>query len=303
VASERERVRFWGIVAALVAATAAAYVLLLGPEPAAPPAPAPAAAVVPLTVAAISGEVTVLRGDVRTAAVPGATLREDDAIETQVGARVELDGGGYRVWLEEGGRFDVQEITAELARFRLASGLVSASVQEDARRTVEIEGAAGAVARTRGGELSVARSGDALAVGVRSGEAELSSAGSTVALRAGEQSTARAGGAPSRPAPLPASLLLKVSWPTIRTTNERRMVVAGRTTPGAIVVVGGERIEVRPDGHFMHVISLREGPQRLSARAHGVAGSATSEGPPVVLDTRAPDARFETRDLWVKPRK
>ena len=50
-------------------------------------------------------------------------------------------------------------------------------------------------------------------------------------------------------------------------------------------------------------VVLREGRQRLAARAHGVAGAATVEGPTVVLDTRAPDARFDTRDLWVSPRK
>ena len=61
--------------------------------------------------------------------------------------------------------------------------------------------------------------------------------------------------------------------------------------------------------HFRHALVqdaayaslLRD--QRLAARAHGVAGAATAEGPTVVLDTRAPDARFDTRDLWVSPRR
>jgi len=301
MASRRDRVGFWGLLALLALGTLAAYRWLLGPEPGTPPAAAAPAVAVPLTVAAVTGAVSVVRGGVRTPAALGVALQPDDAIETAAGARVELAGGGYRVSLEEGGRFDVQEITAELSRFRLASGLVSARVEDDPRRAVEIAGAAGAVARTRGGDVSVARSGDVLAVGVRSGAAELSGAGKTVTLRGGEQSLARAGQAPSAPAPLPASLLLKVSWPEPRTTNERRIVVTGRATPGAIVVLGDDRVEVQPDGRFTHVIVLREGRQRLSARAHGVAGSATSEGPPIVLDTRAPDARFDTRNLWVKP--
>jgi len=50
------------------------------------------------------------------------------------------------------------------------------------------------------------------------------------------------------------------------------------------------------------VIVLREGRQQLTARAFGVAGKAAVEGPAVVLDTRAPDARFDTRDLWA-PRR
>jgi hypothetical protein len=216
---------------------------------------------------------------------------------------VEVAGGGYTVTLEEGGRFAVGEIRAELSRFHLGAGLVSARVQDDARRAVEIEGAPDAVARTRGGDLSVARVGAVVSVGVRKGRADFTAAGATVSLAEGQQSQARAGAAPSAPAPLPSSLLLKVSWPTPRTTNERRMVVTGRATPGAIVVLGGERVEVQADGRFTHVIVLREGRQTLTARAMGIAGKATSEGPAVVLDTRAPDARFDTSDLWVKPRR
>lgn len=300
----RERITFWAVLAGLLAATAIAYVLLLGREPgrAAPPPPAPAA-VPALALGGLVGEVTVVRGGVRTQAVSGAPLQPDDAIETAAGARVEVSGGGYTVTLEEGGRFDVGEITAELSRFRLGAGLVSARVQDDPRRTVEIEGAPDAVARTRGGDVSVARVGSVVSVGVRRGRADFTAAGATVSLSEGQQSQARAGAAPSPPAPLPSSLLLKVNWPAQRTTNERRMVVTGRATPGAIVVLGGERVEVQPDGRFTHVIVLREGRQALSARAMGVAGKAVSDGPAVTLDTRAPDARFDTRDLWVKPRR
>ena len=304
--ARRERVTFLAILALLVGGTLAAYRLLLGPEPGArtPTAqPAPAPAPVPLTLAAVSGEVTIVRGGARTAATAGAVLRPDDAIETGIGGRVELSGGGYSVTLEEGGGFAVGEITAELSRFHLGAGLVSARVQDDVRRAVEIEGGPDAIARTHGGDVTVARTGDVVAVGVRRGRAEFTSSGATVALAEGQQSQASLGRAPSPPAPLPASLLLKVNWPAPRATNERRMVVTGRATPGAVVVLGGERVEVQPDGRFTHAIVLREGRQKLSARAFGIAGAAVSDGPAVVLDTRAPDARFDTSDLWVKPRK
>lgn len=299
----RERVTFWAILAALVAGAALAYVVLVGRDPAqAPPPPGPPAAL-PLAIGDLAGEVTIERGGVRARAASGAPLQPDDAIETAAGARVEVAGGGYTVTLEEGGRFTVGEITAELSRFRLGAGLVSARVQDDPARAVEIEGAPDAVARTRGGEVTVVRTGGAVAVGVRRGRAEFTAAGATVALAEGQQSSARDGARPSPPAPLPPSLLLKVNWPAPRTTSERRMVVTGRATPGSIVVVGGERVEVKRDGRFTHVIVLREGRQTLSARALGVAGKATSEGPALVLDTRAPDARFDTRDLWVNPRR
>jgi hypothetical protein len=302
----RPRIVFWAALGAPLAAAAAGYVVLVGPaatgRPVAPPPAPPTPAAPSLRVAAAQGEVTVVRAGVRSRAVAGDELKPDDAIETALGAAVELAGGGYSVTLEEGGRFAVGEITAQLSRFRLAEGLVSARVDDDPARAVEIEGA-GASARTHGGEVIVARRGAVVAVGVRRGRAELSSGGATVAVEAGQQSEARAGRAPAPPAPLPQSLLLKVSWPAPKATNERRIVVKGQATPGSVVVLGGEKVEVLPDGRFTHVIVLHEGRQQLTARAYGVAGKAASEGPAVVLDTRAPDARFDTRDLWAPHRQ
>lgn len=300
--ARRERAVFWISAAALVAGAVLAYRVLLGPSPAAPGtagqgAPAP----VRLTVAQATGDVTIVRAGARLRAATGDALQADDQVETAPGARVVLAGAGYQVALDEGGGFDVREITAELSRFRLAQGLVSARVEDG--HAVEIEGAPGTVARTRGGDVAVARSGETVAVGVQRGSAEFAAAGGTVLLTAGQQSIAARGGRPSPPAPIPSSLLLKVQWPEEHTTNQRRIVVTGHTQPGAIVVVGNERVEVQPDGRFTHVIVLREGRQRLSARALGVAGAARAEGPAILLDTRAPDPRFDTQDLWAKPKK
>jgi hypothetical protein len=299
----REHAVFWAGLVLLVAATGVAYRLFLGPEPGRTEAQPPSPPLVPLAVARAEGEVTVIRAGVRTRATPGDLLHPDDTLETAPGARVALAGGSYEVTLEESGRFDVEEITSELSRFRLGAGLVSASVQSEPGRAVEIAAADATVARTTGGEVAMSRAGDVVVVGVRRGAAEFRAAGRAVVLRAGEQSVAARGGGPSTPAPIPSSLLLKVSWPTERMTNQRKIVVTGRTQPGAIVVLGDERVEVNADGRFTHVIVLREGRQRLSARAHAVGGSATSDGPAIVLDTRAPDARFDTRDLWLQPRR
>lgn len=302
MAGGRERARFWAVLALLVLGAAAAYRLLLGAEPAAPRAASAPPEPVRLAVSALSGEVTLVRAGKRSPLSLRDELRPDDAIETAPGGRVELAGGSYDVALEESGRFDVQEITTELSRFRLGSGLVSARIDDDPRRAVEIGTAMGPLARATGGDIAMSRAGDVVAIGVRRGQAEFRAGGSTVVVREGEQSTSARGRAPSRPAALPPSLLLKVAWPEAHTTNERRITVTGHTVPGAVVVLGNERVDVGADGRFTHVIVLREGRQKLSARAHGVAGSASSDGPAVVLDTRAPDARFDTRGLWVAPR-
>ena len=44
-------------------------------------------------------------------------------------------------------------------------------------------------------------------------------------------------------------------------------------------------------------------PQQPAAGVYGVAGGAAAEGPAVVLDTGAPDARSDTRDLWAPRRQ
>ena len=301
----RERAIFWAIAALLVVATAVAYRLLLGPPPPPPPPPRAEAAPAPvaLAVSDVSGDVTIVRAGARSRAAPGDALRADDAIETAEGARVVLAGADYEVALEEGGTFDVREITAELSRFRLGAGFVSAKVKEESRRAVEIEAAPGERVRTRGGDVSVARAGETTAVGVARGSAEFAAGGGTVVLSAGQESIAARGKPPSAPRKIPESLLLKVTWPEERTTNRRRIVVTGRTQPGAIVVLGSERVDVQADGRFTHVIALREGRQRLAARARGVGGVASDEGPVIVLDTRAPDPRFDTSGLWAKPKR
>lgn len=297
------RVAFWAGVVLILGAAALAYALLLGREPGtAPPLPPPPEepAPAPLTVARASGPVELLRGGARVPLAAGETLRPDDAIVTGPGARVAVaSGDSYSVELEGGARFDVGEITATLARFHLAAGLVSATVRDDPRRAVEIESGRGAVARTTGGDVSVSRSGPVVAVAVTRGAAELRAGGGAVRLEAGQRSLVADGERPAAAAPIPRALLLKVNWPAEARTNRPRLVVTGRTEPGAVLVVAGAPVEVGPDGTFTQVVYLREGRQRLGAEVRAVgARTARADGAAIVLDTRAPDARFDTRGLW-----
>lgn len=297
----REKAVFVGVAALLVTLAAVAYFAMLGPVPA--PLSRPAAQAERLVVSQTSGEVAIRRGGKAgpaEPALPGAALRADDVVETGPNGVVSLEASGsFRVELESGSLFAVKEISAELARFRLAQGLASASVRDDPARSVEIEAGADARARTRGGDLRVSANGRVAALAVTRGEAELSAGGKVVVVRAGQQALSVDGGAPSAPALVPSSLLLKVVWPAKKATNQRRLTVTGRTTPGAVLALQGRPVEVGPDGSFRHVVYLREGKQRLIATGRDVAGHLVTErSEEILLDTHGAPAEFETDGLW-----
>ncbi len=304
-----ERTIFAVSLAAIGVVVLLAWWLLLGRGPGADvsPAPPPPPVSTPrVQVTRVEGEAWLTRaGEPRARLIAGDTLRESDAIETAEAGAVELGAAdGFHVLLDGGARFDVREITAEISRFRLEDGLAEARVKPGSGRVLVIESSDDASVRTAGGRLSVAAGGGRVAVGVTEGEAQLGSGGQIVAVREGQFSMAERGKAPSQPVPLPRSLLLKVDWPARRETNQRRIVVTGRTTPGALVSLGGERVRVGPDGVFTHILFLREGQQTLEATARDVVGRRErSRSQPVILDTRAPDTQFDTRDLWGKQRQ
>lgn len=311
MARPKERTLFVGSLLAMGGAVLVAWWLFFGRGPAAgivapaAPAPAPTPTVQSVQVTRATGDAWLTRGGgERVRLVAGTVLQASDAIETTEGSAIELGAGdSYQVFLEGSARFDVKEIAAELSRFRLEDGLLEAKVKSDAGRVVVIESSDDATVRTGGGHVAVAASGGRVAVGVTEGEAQLGSGGQIVAVSAGEQSIAERGKAPSKPVPLPRSLLLKVAWPATRETNRRRIVVKGHASPGALVSVGGERVRVGADGVFTHVLTLREGQQTIEAVARDVAGRRErSKSPPVVLDTRAPETQFDTNNLWGKGR-
>lgn len=303
-----ERTLFAGSLLAMGAGLVLSWWLFFGRGPvagiAAPVAPPPPE-LQGVEVRRADGEAWLSRGkEPRVRLVPGTVLHPSDAIETSAGSVVELAAGErYQVLLDGAARFDVKEIASELSRFRLEEGFAEATVKPGAGQVLVIESSDDASVRTGGGRLSVAAGSGRLAVGVTEGEAQLGSGGQIVAVRAGQISIAEKGKVPSTPVPLPRSLLLKVDWPSERQTNRRRIVVKGKASPGALVSVGGERVQVGRDGVFTHILFLREGLQKIEASARDVAGRrAASTSPPVVLDTRAPDTEFDTHNLWGKQR-
>ncbi|HZY04809.1 MAG TPA: FecR domain-containing protein [Anaeromyxobacteraceae bacterium] len=298
----RERVLFAGGVALLLAAAVLAWWLWLGRQPVPSGRPPPPSPVEGLAAVQVTGQVLLRRPGAAGPVVlrGGQQLLPDDEVETGPGATVQLAAGeSYRVDLEENSRFAVREITAELGRFRLAEGLMSARVRDDPARLFEVEAGPQALARTRGGDLSVSAGEGGAEVAVRRGQAEVASAGRAVVVRSGERAVVLPGAAPTDPSPIPTSLLLEVNWPRVEATNQRRLVVTGRTEPGALLAVGGQPVPVGRDGTFRAVVYLKEGPQQLSATARDAGGHRRHErSGAILLNTRGAPARFETDRLW-----
>jgi hypothetical protein len=303
VGERRERVIFWSLAALLVAATAAAYLLVVGPAPgsggrgAAPVvrAPEPDATPLRLVLRAVSGDVTVVRRGTASPARPGDGVRPGDALETAIGAHAELGEGPFAIALSEGTRLALREADPARARLRLEAGLVEARAEGAAR--VEVEVPPGGAARAGGGTLWVSRAGGVTAAAVRGGEGELRSAVGAVSLGDGQRASAADGASPSGATAIPTALPLDVRWPPPR-ARKARVTVAGSTAPGALLIVAGERVDVRPDGTFAREVLLRDGPQRLEARAEDVGGLKAAREQSVTLDARAPLPSFDTKGLW-----
>lgn len=298
-------------VAAVLLALPAGYVAFLGtplevegPAVDAPVEQPPAAAhPLELTLREAEGEVQVRRGaGPWEPARPGATLRASDAVRTGDGALAVLVGGEeVEVRMEAGTEVSVEELTDSLSRVLLEGGMATTRVRggASARHTIEVRAAGSdAVARTDGGVFTMSSNGQGtVAVGTAEGEVQLRGAGKVVIVRAGQGSLVRPGQAPEPPAPLPASLLLKVQWPATSTVRQRRLRVAGQAEPGAHVEVAGHAVRADAQGRFAYDVPLREGAQKVQVRAVGVGGRQQLLQQDVTVDTTPPRVGIDP-ELW-----
>ena len=267
-------------------------------------APPPVAEPIPsLTVAKAEGKVEVRRQGTETwqEVAVGAVLAEDDTIRTGAGATVELQGGGNTVTLLAGTDVKVAELTADLTRYLLGSGLVAGAAPGAAGRTlqVDVDGTDVAVKASDGSFRMSSNGAGTVAVAAQEGDVRVAAKGKEVVLRKGERSLVLPGGAPSDAAPLATSLLLKVAWPKQRETNKRVVTITGRTEAGALVFALGRPLKVGPDGAFKEQLTLPEGESRLDVAAVDVSGNDRREaGPTILVDSKGASSRFKTDDLW-----
>jgi hypothetical protein len=306
--SRRQTPFLIGLLLILAALPAGWFVFLREPPP--PPPPPPVATPAPevkkpleLEITEVSGTVEVLHADgTWRAATVGTALRQNERVRTQDGSYAMLIGGeAVEVRMDPGTEVSVEQLTESVSRLLLSNGMATAVVRPGRRHTFEVKAAnADAVARLeQSGAFTMSNNGrGTVAVGTREGEVTLLGQGKVVIVRAGYQAVIRPGQAPSEPAPVPSSLLLKVDWPADRTRRERELVVRGQTDPGSRVEVDGVAITPDAQGRFERKVVLREGRNTVDVHAVGVGRIEQRERREVVVDTTPPPLKPDTQDIW-----
>jgi hypothetical protein len=104
------------------------------------------------------------------------------------------------------------------------------------------------------------------------------------------------GGAPSRPAPIPVDVMLRVVDPGCRVQREKYIVLKGRTTPGAAVSANGNQAEIQPDGRFSVRVPLKLGKNNIVVVTEDVFGHRNKKNfPCVTVDPGAPIQKIDIR--------
>ncbi|RKH37103.1 hypothetical protein D7V93_42400, partial [Corallococcus llansteffanensis] len=115
----------------------------------------------------------------------------------------------------------------------------------------------------------------------------------------GQQSIVRPGEAPTEPAPVPSSLLLKVAWPgEDKELRQHEFVVTGQTDPGNRVVVEGAVVRADKDGRFERKVMLPEGKSSVKVVAMGMGGLVAEDQHHLEVDTKAPAVKLHTGTIW-----
>jgi hypothetical protein len=296
-----------GLVAVLVAVVISYLFVVSGRELTPVPGSLPPAAELVARLESAQGDVQVRgTGSEWHAAPEGEKLPQGSQVRTGAEARALLVyGDGLSIQLAGSSDVQLAGTRPDLARLIVGEGLVFADVRPGSAVRVQIENKRGdAVTETHDGALSVsADDRGVLRAAVSRGTARLTAHGETVTLQQGYVSVARNGERPDAPTVVPASLLLKVRWPTDPVTAKRRHLITGQTNPGARLQVGSRQVWADDGGRFETFVDLREGKNRIKVEAVDVSRQkAAVESPELELDTHAPPQSIETSpDMWNKP--
>lgn len=305
------RLRFGLVLALIFASIPLAWWLFLSEPPPAPLPPAPPIVAVvdagprrmAVKLGELNGTVEIRRAGSDGGWEPareGDVLSPSDGVRTGDGSYAVLVGDEYwDVKMEPGTEVGVGELSESITKLILQAGMARASVKGKGRHVFEVRAAGSdAFASTDGGVFSMATNGlGTVAVGTESGEVLFSGNGRVVIVRAGQQSLVKPGEGPTAPAPIPASLLLKVALPGRQTVNRATLVVRGTSEPGAMVEVQGRVVTVDEKGRFEAPVKLQEGKNTVQVRGRSVGGLEAKSISAVELDTTVKAPTID-KNLW-----
>jgi hypothetical protein len=247
-----------------------------------------------MVLGAVRGAVQVRRGDDGPwlDATSGQKLSAEDSVRAGRNAEASISmGDGVEVRLSPRSELRVRELSEAVARVRLDEGHVTATVDDGKGRVLRVQAkGSDAEAESRGGTVGVVTDGRGqLAVATTTGAVKLTAKGQSVDVGAGQTSTVVAGSAPTAPTTVPSSLFLKIGALAARQTNQTSTMVAGTTSPGALVRVGDQTTTSDARGRFAMRVPLRDGRNELAVEVQDAAGRREDKRlPPVLVDRQKP---------------
>lgn len=224
----------------------------------------------------------------------GSVVSTDDALRTSgADAEATLSLGDFGTTLVISGEFTVPTLTSELSTVEVVDGRIAAQVAPSTERILRVEArGSDAIAESHDGAFSVLSTGKGrVAVASKRGAVAVRAGGETVVVEGGSQTLVTHEGPPSPPAKIATSLLLKVGR-TARQLRVRETIVRGNTSPGAIVSIGGVRVQADERGEFSTKVALREGRNALTLRVEDSLGRRVDRKlPTYVVDSKGPKTR------------
>ncbi len=217
----------------------------------------------------------------------GDAVRVSDEVRTSADGNLEMRFGDARIQVREGSELTLKFLEPRAIRAEVR-GLASGETPDGGELT--FEGSGGVRAVSRGGQLTLDANDRRALASSASGGVQLTVGDETVVVPAGQQAIAQ-GTAISRPGKIPKKVALKVGWPAQAETNQAELVVKGRVSASARVLVMGLRVEPNADGTFETRVRLERGAQVIRVLAIDPLGRRASDKRKITFDPSAPTVR------------
>ena len=309
--SGRGSIIAWSL--ALAAVIAGVYWLTLGrretdaividaqPSSATQPASTPTA----LTLTKVDGALRVKApaGTERELKVGDAVSVSDEVLSgAGTSAELSLDGASIAIGAETQVQFRGE--SGDALQFFITGGNVQAS---SSGRALEFL-AAGTSGRVRVQNAAARLLSDGsrgLVAYSERGQVYVTNAGQTIALDAGQATRLIAEKAPAKSWKIPASMLLKVSWPKESELAVRKLKLGGNVSPGALVRVQSGSATTRAlaseHGDFVIELRLDEGANEVVVQSDDARGKHELVKHRIKVDTTPADVGVETSpEMWKK---